>query len=178
MLRKKIMIGAAISLLAVVLAAVSRSSPYSPGLAPGAGYRLWNATEPRGLLAAYGKSIQQWLDIRDCQYEVLGWSSDGVLYFQGGCGGQSLSWRAVPDRPGSVLPVAAAPPGLYRDPVLKAILLDRVRAPGVRPVSAEPYTRDVYVRSMPYPSPDGRWLAFVAERVYGPQDVLLLIEAP
>ena len=178
MLRQKIMIGAAILLLAAVLAAVSRSSPYSPGLAPAPGYRLWNATQPRGLLAAYGKSIQQLLDIRDCQYEILGWSSDGVLYFQGGCGGQSLPWRTVPDQPASVLPVAAAPPGLYREPVLKAILLDRVRAPGVWPVNAEPYTRDVIVQSMPYTSPDGRWLAFVAERVYGPQDVLLLTEAP
>jgi hypothetical protein len=38
--------------------------------------------------------------------------------------------------------------------------------------------RELYLRSQPYPSPDGVWLAFVTQHLYGPQDVLLLTEAP
>ncbi|MCC6192583.1 MAG: hypothetical protein IT318_26455 [Anaerolineales bacterium] len=155
-----------------------RTSPYRPGLSPAPGYLMRNLTEPEGFVAGYVREVQAWWDITPCEYEVLGWADDGTLYYRANCSGDLQVWRAYPDEGARAAAVNTAPGGLTRDSVLKAVVLDHVRVLTARPVHVEPWVREVNLRSSGYPSPDGRWLAFVAERVYGPQDVLVLAEAP
>lgn len=173
-----LVLGVSTLLLAAVVVILSQVSPYRPGLAPARGYEMRNATAPTGLAAGYLKEVQAWLDVTPCEYEILGWGQDGALYYRADCGGQLQAWRAQPDDLASAKRVPVVPNQLVNERLLKAVVLDRVRVPAARPVTVEPWVREVNLRSSGYPSPDGRWLAFVAERVYGPQDVLLLAEAP
>jgi hypothetical protein len=172
------LLGAATLLLFLAAAlALGRLSPYHPGLAPAPGYVLRNVTAPAGFVAGYLKEIQAFIEVTPCDYEILGWGPDGALYYRAQCRGTRQAWRAHPDDPGPARP-AAVPGALSTASLSRLVVLDRVRVPTARPLSVEPWVREVNLQSMGYPSPDGRWVAFVAERVYGPQDVLLLREAP
>jgi hypothetical protein len=178
--RKRTRIGVfSASILAAVgaCALLSQISPHRPGLSPAPGYVMRNVTPPEGFLAGYVREVQAWLEVTPCEYAILGWADDGALYYEANCRRQLQVWRAHPDDRADAARVAAAPSGLARESVLKQVVLDRVWVPTVLPQSVEPWVREVNLRSLGYPSPDGRWLAFVAERVYGPQDVLLLTEA-
>ena len=157
---------------------LSRLSPYRPGLAAAPGYAMHNLTEPDGLAAGYIKELQALLDVTPCTYEILGWGPDSALYYRAVCHGQLQVWRVNPDQPDHARSVYSLPNGLFTERLPKSLVLDRVRVPAVRPLAVEPWVREVNLRSEGYPSPDGRWLAIVAERVYGPQDVLLLTDRP
>jgi hypothetical protein len=166
--------------LAVTLALIglSQVSPYYSGLSPRPGHRLWNATQPRGFLAGAFKEMQGFFEIQPCEYEILGWGPDGALYYRAQCRSQLQVWRAQPNAPASAQPAKALPPHLAAEQLPKQVGLSQVYAAGVWPVSAEPEVREMLVYSQVYPSPDGRWFAFVTRRIYGPQDVLLLTTTP
>ncbi len=178
-LRRRYVLALAAGLAAAVAGLWMSQRPlYYPGLSPIAGHRLWNATQPRGLQAAFIKQLQAgWLEATPCEYEIMGWDAAGALYFEALCAGQLQMWTALPEVPDSVRRIGQVPPGLVAWPLSKNALLPLVRAPGVLPLSAEPFARRVHIQSQPYPSPDGAWLAFVSQHIFGPQDVLLLSAA-
>jgi hypothetical protein len=171
------LIGVALSLLVSALL-LSHASPYHPGLAPAAGYQVRNLTAPADFAAGYLKELQALLDVTPCTYEILGWGSDRAFYYRSVCHGQLQVWQADPLQPNDTRLAHSLPSNLFNEHLSKRTVLDRVHVPSARPVTIEPWVREVNLQNEGYPSPDGRWLALVAERVYGPQDVLLITDQP
>lgn len=146
---------------------------YQPGLQPAPGYEMTELTQPGNAVAGFVKSVQSFVDYKPCDYTLLGWSDENTLYYEAECKHTLETWEfntgidAEPQR------TDAVPSTLFLDGLAREDALNTVFAEGVRPASAEPPTRELYL-SEQIVSPDGRWLAIVAERVYGPEDVLLL----
>ena len=154
---------------------------YQPAVeaAPGVELRI---VEKPGLLEGAVKQCQIEGDLRGaCQYEPLGWADAQTLVYRKWCGGDYTEEGWQPGDP--------QPPQAYNlntnevtpfDGDLDA-LSDETCAPGlcVSPALAErTYFPPLYYLpghfGDPLVSPDGRWVAFTARHVYGPEDLLII----
>lgn len=169
-------------LLAVILVAVLAFPllmRYQPAFkaAPGVEMRL---VDRPGLLAGVVKSCQAAAEVGGCQYEPLGWADAQTLVYRQWCGGHydMNDWH-----PGS-----PQPPQAYHldtdgvspfDGDLSALWRETCRptqcvspALGEKQLFPLGYLPGQYQDA--FRSPDGRWVAFTAEHVYGPEDLLVI----
>ncbi len=149
---------------------------YQPAVVAAPGHEMHVPTQT-GLLDGVVKRAQVATEIRPCTYTLLGWSAEGVLYYQADCRGEkSQLWAYDPEQERLPRKVNEAPANLTQG-VPQVSAREQVRAPGVYPPAMEPYARDVYVRGLHLASPDGRWVAVVARHIYGPEDVVVLTQS-
>jgi len=153
---------------------------YQPAVeaAPGVELRI---VEKPGLLEGVVKRCQVMAEVRGCVYEPLGWADARTLVYRKWCKGYYTEegWE----------PLAPQLPQAYHldtngvspfDGDLDA-LSDKTCAPSVcvSPALAErTYFPPLYYLpghfGDPLVSPDGRWVAFTARHVYGPEDLLVI----
>jgi hypothetical protein len=144
---------------------------YQPAVVGAPGYEIRVPTQP-GLLDGVTKRAQEGAEIRPCEYALLGWLAEGVLYYEAACGKDSPQiWSFAPDQSGDAQRIPSAPQGLIRRNS-QTSALNWVRAAGVRSVSEELNARRVYVQDGSLASLDDRWVALVARHLYGPEDVV------
>jgi hypothetical protein len=147
-------------------------SPYRPALVAAPGLAMREPTDP-GWLGGVVKRAQVAAEIHPCNYILLGWSKDSTFYYQALCGDEPMqTWAVNPDREASGRMIPSAPLELFVEgaPVTVGA---RVRAEGVRPIAAEPSTRQLNLRGSLL-SPNGNWVALLARHVYGPEDVVIV----
>jgi hypothetical protein len=148
---------------------------YQPAVVAAPGYDMHWPTQPAGAGAAITKSYQSFVETRTCEYTVLGWGSEGTLYYQETCeDGDPQTWSYAPGFESEPSAIEASPPDLFQQTVPRRAILDWVRAQRVRPADAEPSVRGLAVRVDGLASPDGRRVAVVVRYIYGPEDVLVL----
>ena len=145
---------------------------YRPAVVAAPGYEMRWLTQP-GRLESVVKSAQAAAEIRPCGYTLLGWSADGVLYYQETCGRSIQIWRYDPEQADPPQAADEVPTELFKD-VPRVPVLNLVRALDVRPLEEEPNARRVALQQPYLASPDGRWVAVVVRHLYGPEDVLVL----
>ncbi len=149
---------------------------YQPALVAAPGYTMRFATQP-GWLDGVIKRNQVATETRPCEYTLLGWTKEAVLYYQAQCAGAPLQmWAIAPDREEHGQPVASAPLELSAERAPVSIS-EWVHAAGVWPASEEPNARRVYLREGSLISQDGCWVALIARHLYGPEDVILVSAA-
>jgi hypothetical protein len=152
---------------------------YQPAVeaAPGVELRI---VEKLGLLEGVVKQCQVGAEVRGCVYEPLGWVDARTLVYRKWCGGHYTEEGWEPGSPGC--------PMLYdlKTGKIGASLADRAPSyetckPGicVTPALAEKeFFAPLYYLpghfEDPVVSPDGRWVAFTARHVYGPEDLLVI----
>jgi hypothetical protein len=148
---------------------------YQPAVVAAPGYDMYWPTQPAGARAAIIKSYRRFVETRTCDYAILGWSVEGMLYYQETCeDGEPQTWSYAPGSESEPSAVEASPPDIFQQTVPRHTILDWVRVPQVRPADAEPSVRGLAVRVDGLASPSGRWVAVVVRHVYGPEDVLVL----
>jgi len=146
--------------------------------APGIELRL---VERPGLLAGVVRSCQAAAEVPGCQYEPLGWADAQTLVYRKWCGGHYDKmgvWHPGDSQPpqayhldtGEVSPYDGDLDTISRETclpslcVLPALAKREPFEQGYHPGQYE----DVII------SPDGRWVAFTAEHVYGPEDLFVI----
>ncbi len=167
--------------VAGVLALPLAAGVYQPAVqtAPGAALRQ---VERPGWLAGVVKQLQAGAEVRPLVYEPLGWADEQALVYrtwrgagydrtgawQDGAPGPAMAYDLVA---GASRPWDGALDGLYRTPCPNGAcvrpLLTKTYQPADRLYFAGHYAEVL-------PSPDGRWYAFVAQHVYGPEDLVLV----
>jgi hypothetical protein len=164
--------GACLGCLAIALSLFH----YQPAVVAAPGYEMRWVTRPDPW-ASVVNSYQSFFEIRPCGHTLLGWSTDGRLFYRAACQNNTLqAWTYDPERRSGPRSIGASPPNLLQEPVPRGSILERVRSPCVRPADAEPMVRNLGVRVDGLASPDGRWIAVVVRHIYGPEDVLILGE--
>jgi hypothetical protein len=147
---------------------------YQPAVVAAPGYDMLWPTRP-GLWASAVKGVQSWMEVRPCDYEILGWSGGGTLYYEEACQeAPPQVWAFDTGQDGRPNQVQAAPDDLVREMVPRRSILERVRVPFVYPAEEEPNVRFLHVRVDGLASPDSRWVAVVVRHVYGPEDVIVV----
>jgi len=152
---------------------------YQPAVeaVPGVEMRI---VEKPGLLEGVVKQCQVGAEVRGCAYEPLGWVYEHALLYRKWCGGFYTKEGWQPGSPG--------PPMLYdlKTGKIGASLTDRAPsyetcnpAVCVSPALAErTYFPPLHYLpghfKDPVVSPDGRWVAFTARHVYGPENLLVI----
>ncbi|MEM8860772.1 MAG: hypothetical protein AAGD96_20810 [Chloroflexota bacterium] len=145
---------------------------YDPPVEAIEGYELIHLTDP-GLIGGVHKNLQSLFEITPCEYEILGWDNADNLFFVAICRGvrstyvfhhEELKVIQNPKVP-QQLNKNEIPPWEYRNYLL---------AGDVWPSTAEKPTRRLYVQENGVVSPDGKNIAFVTQRIYSVQDVLIL----
>ncbi len=168
--------------LLVVLAAVlvfPLLMRYRPAVEAAPGVEL-RVVERPGLLAGAVRMCQAGAEVRGCQYEPLGWADSQTLVYRKWCGGyytvEGDRHAGIPGAPqayhldsGAVAPFEGDVAALLREPCSRSTC--------VYSGLAEMYPGGGYFPGQyetPLLSPDGRWVAFTAAHVYGPEDLLVL----
>jgi len=146
---------------------------YQPPVAPAPGSALYVTTQP-GLLDGAVKELQVFGELIPSDYEVLGWSGDGVLYYREAVKATQTTrtWAYTPG--GDARPhLVATPTGIVPTAVVPGkVLREHVRAPS-RGASVEPTLLNS-IRQDGAASPDGRWAAAIANHIYGPKDIFIV----
>ena len=146
--------------------------------APGVGLRL---VERPGLVEGAVRGCQAAAEVRGCQYEPLGWADAQTLVYRQWCDGHY-------DEVGAWHPGDSRPPQAYRvdtDAVAPfegdlGALTRETCAPSacIWPALAkrEPFEQGYHPGQYEDAliSPDGCWVAFTAEHIYGPEDLLVM----
>ena len=168
----------AVWLLALIFAIVAFPFVYRyrPALVAATGYRMQLVTDP-GFWGGIVRASQNLIEQTPCEYELLGWSADGKLYYQATCDGETQIWQYSPARPGSCTRVSGVPAKLSASTISKDAVLEMVRASDVRPEEYELATRRLLLKSQGVVSLDGYWTAIVTQHIYGTQDVIVLTDA-
>jgi len=171
---RKMAVGLMVVAVAVVgIVAFPGLFGYQPAVVAAPGVVMYVATQP-GWLDGIVKAQQDMADEVPSTYTLLGWSADGVLYYEETITATQVgrTWAYVP---GAAQPqLVVAPVGIVPTvPAERETLLGLVRAQ-VSPPSAEPLTRPLAIHHDGLASPDGRWAAAVAKHVYGPEDVVVI----
>jgi hypothetical protein len=127
-------------------------------------------TEP-GPLGGVVKANQVGLEVRRCDYALLGWDARDALYGEEICGGRHRFWVYWPMSDDGLQMVTTVPDDLLRREVSRAELY----AAGVRSRLPQDEMLRIVVREPGLASTEGWWTAFVARHVYGPEDVLVIM---
>jgi hypothetical protein len=147
---------------------------YQPAVVAAPGHEMRWPTRPEQW-ASVVKSYHRFLEIRTCDYTVLGWSGDGVLFYQEACQDDLPQvWACNLENGDRPQHVETVPLDLVQETASRSSILEMVRSPGVRPADAEPMVRNLEVRVDGLASPDGRRVAVVVRHIYGPEDVIVL----
>lgn len=147
---------------------------YQPAVVAARGYEMHWPTRP-GLLESVSERVQAFFEIRTCDYTILGWDGEGLLFYEEACRDRpSRIWTYNPGDRSRPRRVGAAPGELLQQAIPRSSILEMVRSPGVRPADAEPTVRILEVPVDGLASPDGRWVAVVVRHIYGPEDVIVL----
>jgi hypothetical protein len=103
---------------------------------------------------------------RRCSYTIEGWDRSGGLLYVETCGERQRRWRYVP----------ASDTRTPVDAIVDLLVTERVARPTDRVTARIPgdLGLDLTIRTPVFRSPDGRWEAFVARHVYGPEDVVVV----
>ncbi|MFQ5435372.1 MAG: hypothetical protein ACE5FD_10895, partial [Anaerolineae bacterium] len=115
---------------------------YHPALMAAPGYTLHNVTDP-GWLNGRIKTFQAIAEQTPCTYQLLGWQETDTLYYEASCAGTSHTWRYTVAVDTSER-VAAAPSGLYVEPVPATSIINGVLA-DVRPRELATVSREVFI---------------------------------
>ncbi|MBL7063114.1 MAG: hypothetical protein ISS49_02750 [Anaerolineae bacterium] len=154
---------------------------YRPAVQAAPGVELRVVEQP-GLLAGVVRSCQAAAEVRgDCQYEPLGWADAQTLVYRIRCGGHY-------DKTGAWHPGAPQPPQAYHLDTDEVSPYDRdvdalsqeicatskcvLPALAARKQFEQGYYPGAYGDA--FISPDDRWVAFTAEHIYGPEDLLVI----
>lgn len=148
---------------------------YHPALAAAPGYRMELVTSP-GFFGGIVKASQNLTEQIPCEYELLGWNTDNQLYYQATCDGETQVWQYDPNRPNSHTRVSSDPTNLNASVISEDTVLEMVRVVSIKPKKYELATRRMHLKSKGGVSPDGNWIAIIAQHTYGTQDVLLLTD--
>ena len=169
-------------LLAIALVAVLAFPllmHYQPAFKTAPGIEMCIVDEP-DLLRGVVKSCQAAAEVRGCQYEPLGWADAQTLVYRQWCGGyyDMSDWH----------PGAPQPPRAYHLDTNAVSPFDGDLSTLSREI-CHPWqcVAPALAEKQPFPlgyllgqykdvliSPDGRWVAFTAEHVYGPEDLLVI----
>jgi hypothetical protein len=154
---------------------------YQPAFKAAPGVEMRIVDKP-GLLAGAVKSCQAAAEVRGCQYEPLGWADAQTLVYRQWCDSyydMDGGWH-----PGDPQPSQAYHPDTGEISPFEEDLNALSRgtchpSQCVLPVLAEkqPFAPGYYLPGQYKDvliSPDGRWVAFTAEHVYGPEDLLVI----
>ena len=168
-------VSSAIALLAVLVGAVVRILVYEPPLVPAPGYSGFWATEPDTFGASAAKSWAVISENRPCEYVLLGWTTENVLYIRETCVEEVYTLVIDPRTGESIVNSPGVPePELTGRAIPQVDAVELVRSVGTRPVSAESYMRAIKVRGDAIGSLDGVYVAMVVRYIYGPEDVLVV----
>lgn len=127
-------------------------------------------TQP-GPIRGVVKTMQAGMEIRRCDYRLLGWSEQDALYGEETCGERRRTWVVWPMSDARLETVEAVPDDLLREEVSR----DALRAAGVRSTIPQDEPLRLAVREPGLASPTGWWVAFIARHTYGPEDVVVLM---
>ena len=157
---------------------------YYPAIVAAPGYSLVVLTQPESYLEGASKRLRADLELgRPCKYSLIGWSEENVLLFEATCGATTRTeiWCWTP--PDTLKQVKRVPSGLkaIREPVLEYVrvrdwfALEKNQPLHTTPpnVPEEDY-RQLVVRLEGIISPNKRFVAFVAQHIYGPEDVIVI----
>ena len=145
---------------------------YHPALVAAPGYRMNLVTSP-GFLGGIVKMSQNMTEQTPCEYELLGWSADNRLYYRATCDGETQAWQYAPNQPNSHTRVSSNPTNPSVSTISESAVLEMVRADHVKPKKDEPAIRRIHLKSQGVVSPDGNWIAIIAQHLYSTQDVLV-----
>jgi len=153
---------------------------YRPAVqaAPGVELRL---VEQPGLIEGAVRSCRAAAEISGCQYEPLGWTDAQTLVYRKWCGGHY-------DETGVWYPGSPGAPLLYNVRTGKSGVSLVDRAPSHETCDPAVCVSPALAGGEYFPplhylpghfkdaviSPDGRWVAFTAEHIYGPEDLLVI----
>ena len=163
-----------IGILAMVIYWLHPPFHYRPPLEPAPGHTMRIPPQPHTLFQRMQwEFLAEWDEVAPhCQYTLLGWGKSAVLYYQEDCGEENIQvWRfdvANDSLPQSIL---HAPASLELDQ--DSLAINYVRSSTYPPSSEEPTRRLIFRRPWLL-SPDARWVAAVARRVYGPEDIIIV----
>jgi hypothetical protein len=152
--------------------------PYRPAVRAASGIELRLVERP-GLMEGAVRRCQAAAEVRGCQYEPLGWADAQTLVYRQWCGGR---YEMGVWHPGN----SQAPHAYHLDtdevtPFVGDLdaLTQETCAPSVCVLPAlaerEPFEPGYYPGRYEDAliSPGGHWIAFTAEHVYGPEDLLV-----
>ncbi len=149
--------------------------PYAPPLKAIEIYQTHHVTKT-SYIGNLGKNLQSLLEQQPCTYTILGWSAQEDLYYQSLCDGL-LQYYIYDPSTSQTTTISSRPRDLVQERYPESELLELVRATGVRPKEHEPYTRPLYlVENTSTLSPNGSYIAFVTQRLYSVQDVVLITQ--
>lgn len=96
-------------------------------------------TQPSNWLASVRKYSQAFCKKRACDYHVLGWSADGVLYYEEACNDSVPQvWAYGPEGDSSPHQVETASGDLMRETISQKAVLGHIRSPSAGSFSAVP----------------------------------------
>ncbi len=116
------------------------------------------------------KATQVAVELRRCDYSLLGWDDQDTLYGEEICSERHRYWSYYPLSETRLGTVNTVPPDLFRQAVEREQLL----ALGV---GSRVPTDEALRLVVPEPgltSRQGEWTAFVARHIYGPEDVVVV----
>ena len=145
---------------------------YQPPLVGAAGYHTYLVTDP-GYWGSPVKAAQVFLEMQPCTYDLHGWDEDNRLIYTADCNGRETIWRYDPalHRQQTITTIAA---DLHTQRANRELVLNVVRADGVRPARHEPYTRPLLLAEAGPISADGQYTAVITQRIYSVYDVVVL----
>ncbi|MGC8944690.1 MAG: hypothetical protein ACP5N6_00820 [Anaerolineae bacterium] len=161
--------------------------PYEPAVRAAPGWTL-RMVEPPGVLDGFVRACQTAAEVRgECQYEPLGWADEETLVYRKWCGGRfqvdvanaRSEWDPGTPGPllaysvatGRVAPFAGDLASLYH----RTCNPSQCVTPGLTAQAGFPppgYFSGYF--GDPLLSPDGHRVAFTAQHIYGPEDLLIL----
>jgi hypothetical protein len=152
---------------------------YQPAFKAVPGVEMRVVDKP-GLLAGAVKSCQAAAEVRECQYEPLGWADAQTLVYRQWCGGyyDMSDWRPGDPQPlrayhlgtDTISPFDGDPDALSRETCRPSQCVSP--ALGEKQLFPLSYLPGQYKDALV--SPDGCWVTFTAEHVYGPEDLLVI----
>jgi hypothetical protein len=152
---------------------------YQPVVKAAPGVELRLVDEP-GLLEGVVKSCQAAAEVRECQYEPLGWADAQTLVYRQWCGGRYEMgvWHPGDPQPlqayhldtDEVSPFDGDVDALSQETCARSDCV--LPALAARKQFEQGYYPGEYGGA--FVSPDGRWVAFTAEHIYGPEDLLVI----
>lgn len=159
-----------LSILAVV--GIPAARWYQPAVTVAGNQVVARVPTQPGLIRGVVKAVQSGTEVRRCEYELLGWSEQDALYGEEVCGDRRRLWVYWPMSDRRLQTVETVPDDLTGEPVTREQLVEAgvtARMPG------DPELR-IVVREPGLASREGWWVAFVARHLYGPEDVVVLMQ--
>lgn len=145
-------------------------SPYRPAVTVDPAQTSIHVPTQPGPYIGVVKQTQAGLEVRRCDYKLLGWDERDTLYGEEICGERHRYWVYHPISKTSLETVVTVPPDLFGHEVDR----EHLRTLGVGSSIPKDEALRIVVREPGLSSRRGGWTAFVARHLYGPEDVVVL----